>query len=544
MYKILRFCTEGFFLTFDSFCELIFLKKVENDYLLKKIFINRGRNTTSRKHKFFLVQIDDRFCLFTNYKINPKLFNKHDSASKDIIEEENYEETYKNRSNNTSAYRNGLKSPEQVSLANKTEMDSKAENNSESGNITEEGIQTETAFKNRSSSNIKIDKERSTFKEKYLKKKQEVSNNIWQVGNPDKASPKREEGTNNLKDLTSALNNNENGMMKYIHHSKEKKVVQRISYTQNTTGVHQKTYENSTIEEELNLNSAGKRQPRWTYNDPSTIRAMKVITHPNDNNIPNILPQKRDNFSDYEKIEQIQVRKPENKLVFPTGNFFSIMDNMIKEMDSNTKRISLVKKIKPIEEIPSAYKIQISKPQNEVKKVTTITADKNISYSRNASQNITGKVGNGTTQGTQGRNFNYLNGGTPNGGASQKKEIPIAGRRMAGIERRAATYRRVGRSHDIAPTRKFGGTETYRVDRVSVNKTTNQQNSANNKTTTNNTTQANPLTIQPFGSSTVGSNYAGFNASQTNGNYSYRFSKTTDLGANSGKNIVTRDRYY
>lgn len=27
MYKILRYCTEGFFLTFDSFCELIFLKK-------------------------------------------------------------------------------------------------------------------------------------------------------------------------------------------------------------------------------------------------------------------------------------------------------------------------------------------------------------------------------------------------------------------------------------------------------------------------------------------------------------------------------------
>lgn len=77
MYKILRYCTEGFFLTFDSFCELIFLKKDQRDYLLKKIFINRGKNTTKRKHKFFLVQMDNDFCLFTNYKINSSLFNEH-----------------------------------------------------------------------------------------------------------------------------------------------------------------------------------------------------------------------------------------------------------------------------------------------------------------------------------------------------------------------------------------------------------------------------------------------------------------------------------
>lgn len=73
MYKLIRYTVEAFYLAFDSFCELIFLKNVDNDYLLKKIFINRAKNVTRRKNKLFLVQIDGKFCLFCNFKIEEAL---------------------------------------------------------------------------------------------------------------------------------------------------------------------------------------------------------------------------------------------------------------------------------------------------------------------------------------------------------------------------------------------------------------------------------------------------------------------------------------
>lgn len=51
-----------------------------------------------------------------------------------------------------------------------------------------------------------------------------------------------------------------------------------------------------------------------------------------------------------------------------------------------------------------------------------------------------------------------------------------APRRLDGIERRAATYRRVGRSHDIARNFVGAGKDTYRVERISVQR----QNSSKN----------------------------------------------------------------
>lgn len=46
MYELLRYAVEAFFLTFDSFCELIYLKRFKKEYLLKKIFINKAKNIT------------------------------------------------------------------------------------------------------------------------------------------------------------------------------------------------------------------------------------------------------------------------------------------------------------------------------------------------------------------------------------------------------------------------------------------------------------------------------------------------------------------
>ena len=68
MYRLLRYAVEAFFLTFDSFCELIYLKKFERDYLLKKIFINKAKNINQKRNKLFLVQIGSSFCLFSNFK--------------------------------------------------------------------------------------------------------------------------------------------------------------------------------------------------------------------------------------------------------------------------------------------------------------------------------------------------------------------------------------------------------------------------------------------------------------------------------------------
>ena len=719
MYKILRYCTEGFFLTFDSFCELIFLKKVENDYLLKKIFINRGRNTTNRKHKFFLVQIDDKFCLFTNFKINTNMFTqfaqkaKNDENGGAVGPEHHIQNDlppqdlhtaplYVIESNEQGSNPSQGEAAQRSRDASANKTGSKEDRFGHSGkrggsrNQDLDGGQGRRARGNsksrdRSTSKPRMPERRPSenFSDFFLRKKNGVTKNLWNEQIPDGVSsghkrdaktlnltgksnnpydqsgrsgskgpatnggnrgphghsvgldsnqnhPGSNDHNNRLKDMTAVINNNlgqriskpgsvanfqnstahnddlgtlsGNGGIPGSTHLIQGGFGQRQKVS--TTPTHHQTGGNNghnnhhsrndkysehkmTSQKKIDIGgnskikSSKKRYPRWTYDEPSNIRAKKVVTTPLDHN--RIMGNHNKhlflngNQGGPGQALASQQTSIQNTVVdaFPLASILTEVDGVLNEMEMNTRKISLIKKFKfngnggadgmgPGPGVHNGIAKHPELDRGYSIKVTSNTVGSNMAvgfpndpglfqklpgpenpataYNRVPSNDIAlnlgriRKYGNIEYMPKNASNNEIQVSGMPPGPAGGPANKPPGfaqpSRRMDGIERRAATYRRVGRSHDIA-TRSFGagGTETYRMDRVSVQR----QNSHNN---------VNPLAMKPFGASTLGANYQyqnsamGAPAPPGNGIYSYRFSNTADLSSNPGAKVIGRNRYY
>lgn len=65
LYKMIRYCIEVFFLTIDAYCELVYIRRADLEYHYKNIFINKPKETLSKKLLLYLVEIDERLTIFT-----------------------------------------------------------------------------------------------------------------------------------------------------------------------------------------------------------------------------------------------------------------------------------------------------------------------------------------------------------------------------------------------------------------------------------------------------------------------------------------------
>ena len=67
----MRYCVEVFFLAVDSYCELIYIVKAEQEFNYKNIFINKEKVSRSKKAVLlYLLQIDGQHSLFTSFSHN------------------------------------------------------------------------------------------------------------------------------------------------------------------------------------------------------------------------------------------------------------------------------------------------------------------------------------------------------------------------------------------------------------------------------------------------------------------------------------------
>lgn len=75
LYKMMRYCVEVFFISVDGFCELIYIRKADQEYHYKNIFINKPKDLQQKKPVLlYLLVIDEKYSLFSSFEIPEPTF--------------------------------------------------------------------------------------------------------------------------------------------------------------------------------------------------------------------------------------------------------------------------------------------------------------------------------------------------------------------------------------------------------------------------------------------------------------------------------------
>lgn len=177
-YKYIRFCLESFYLAVDSFCELIYIRKTEEDYHYKNISINKPKASFDRKRFLFYIFVKGDqvtiFSLFQSKNINSpwdSLFISEKDKEAQLKKKKSLDSANTNRHNLLAAVK--IEKPDQNKEKNQVSKDKSRDKRptsyNESSNITQrqasEERQDKTLPVNRKNSDIKLEKSHSKVEE-------------------------------------------------------------------------------------------------------------------------------------------------------------------------------------------------------------------------------------------------------------------------------------------------------------------------------------------------------------------------------------------
>lgn len=70
LYKMMRYCVELFFIVVEGFCELIYIRKANEEYHYKNILINKPKDLQRRKPVLlYLLVIQEKYSLFSSFEL-------------------------------------------------------------------------------------------------------------------------------------------------------------------------------------------------------------------------------------------------------------------------------------------------------------------------------------------------------------------------------------------------------------------------------------------------------------------------------------------